>query len=544
MKRDLWNTLNNRGKVSINLLTESMVRDVEVSGKKLIVIRIPRAERRQRPVYVGQNPLVGTYRRNNEGDYHCPDEVVRRMLADQTGEPADCRILEHFGLDDLDETSLQQYRALFASRDPVHPTLQYPTQEFFERLGGWRRDRATGVSGLTVAGLLMFGKDEAIRDPAALPNYQVDYRERLSDDPEVRWTDRITIDGKWRANLFQFYRRVSARLPRDVIRTPFALDPNMVRRDDTVAHQALREALVNTLIHADYYGHGGIVIEKRRELVEMSNPGTLLVSLDQLYTGGISECRNKSLQTMFQMIGGGEKAGSGWDKIRTGWASQNLQAPDIRETTQPDRVVLSLPTISLLPQESVDRLRNYFGPSFDSLSKDEVRALVTAEVRGYVTNGMLQRQCELHPTDITKLLRRLADRGRLVQYGEKRWTEYTLPAAFRTGRAGALATPPTTGGTPPTTEGDPTEDVRLLDIANPSRENDRLRPDETERIIVELCQGRYLSASQIGKLLNRDPEKTRDRFLTPLSTAGGRLRRRYPDEPNHPQQAYTAAGTN
>src|ERR1035438_5387732 len=30
---------------------------------------VPRANRRQRPVYVGQNPINGTYRRNYEGDY-------------------------------------------------------------------------------------------------------------------------------------------------------------------------------------------------------------------------------------------------------------------------------------------------------------------------------------------------------------------------------------------------------------------------------------------------------------------------------------------
>jgi hypothetical protein len=37
-----------------------------------------------------------------------------------------------------------------------------------EKIGGWRTDRTSGQEGLTVAGLLMFGEDNAIRDPAAV----------------------------------------------------------------------------------------------------------------------------------------------------------------------------------------------------------------------------------------------------------------------------------------------------------------------------------------------------------------------------------------
>src|SRR5207248_1056858 len=150
--------------------------------------------------YIGQNPLTGTYRRNYEGDYHCSQEEVGRMLADRDEEPADSRILEQFGLEDLDPSTLQQYRQLFANRAPDHPWLTLETKEFLGKLGGWRQDRATGKEGLTVAARLMFGKVEAIRDPSALPRYYVDYRERLSDDPEVRWTDRLIPNGIWVAN--------------------------------------------------------------------------------------------------------------------------------------------------------------------------------------------------------------------------------------------------------------------------------------------------------------------------------------------------------
>ena len=108
--QDIWNSLNNPNKVSINLLQNRDVSSVSVEGKRVILIQIPQASRKQRPVYIGQNPLTGTYRRNNEGDYRCPSDLVKRMLGEQANDTCDAVILEHYGLDDLDNESFRIYR--------------------------------------------------------------------------------------------------------------------------------------------------------------------------------------------------------------------------------------------------------------------------------------------------------------------------------------------------------------------------------------------------------------------------------------------------
>ena len=177
LKKNFWDTINNRGKVNLNLLNSDDVVEVDHPGGMVLAIRVPRATRYQRPVFVGQNPFTGTYRRNFEGDYHCTENEVGRMLSDRSEEPADSRIIEHFTLEDLDRPSLQQYRHRFASHKPTHPWLSDDDQSMLIKLGGWRRDRQSGVQGVTVAGLLMFGREESLRE--ALPQSTVCQTQRM-----------------------------------------------------------------------------------------------------------------------------------------------------------------------------------------------------------------------------------------------------------------------------------------------------------------------------------------------------------------------------
>ena len=115
-------------------------------------------------------------------------------------------------MDDIDMETIQAYRQKFSISSPDHPWLLLSELELLKKLGGYRKDRETGEEGFTVAGLLMFGKNESITDPECTPNFFPDYREHLTEDENVRWTNRICADGTWEANLFNFYQRVLPRL--------------------------------------------------------------------------------------------------------------------------------------------------------------------------------------------------------------------------------------------------------------------------------------------------------------------------------------------
>lgn len=571
-RKNLWDNLNDRAKVSQNLLVEGAITSIPVAGGELLVIAVPRATRTQRPVFLGPNPFGHTFKRHHEGDYRCTDAEVRRMLADADELPVDHRILTYFGLEDLDPLSLTQYRQRFRAAKGDHPWLALDDRALLEKLQGWRRDRATGEDGLTLAGLVMFGKDQAIRDIHAAPEYFVDYREKL--EPGVRWTDRIYPDGRWEGNLFQFFQRVWPKLASG-LPTPFQLAQG-VRQDESPAHEALREAFVNALVHADYFVPGGVVIERYPDRFLLENPGTLLVSLEQYHRGSVSECRNKALQQMFLMIGGGERAGSGVDRIWAGWRSRHWRAPKVMIHTQPDRVSLELTMVSLIPEEALEYLHEA-GIEVETLSPLEVQALATAHLEGTVSNTRLQELATEHPVEITHCLQTLCQRGWLVSDNRRRWSQYRLRGETQPGLLfpndaepeAALATLPQDStprvgdsshkvgdsshkvgdsshqpgpamvGEPPL-GWSPEEESALRAIAEPVARTERATPSEVRFVIRELCQGRFLSAEHLANLLCRNSSGLRNRYLTPMAREGALLLR-FPSTPNRPDQAYTAA---
>jgi predicted HTH transcriptional regulator len=231
MRQDVFNLANNRQKISANLQQDDDVQVVRVNDRSLLNVRVPRASRRQRPTYVGENPLRGTYERRNEGDYLLGEDKVRQLLAEQSDMPRDAMVLSHYGIDDLDLESVAAYRQIFASRAPTHPFIAQSMPEFLRSIQAWKKERESGQEGLTVAGLLMFGKLNSILD--AVQTYIVDYQERPEVRTEARWIDRLTTDGSWSGNLFDFCRRVLAKLTTD-LKPPFQLK-GMVRQGVTPA---------------------------------------------------------------------------------------------------------------------------------------------------------------------------------------------------------------------------------------------------------------------------------------------------------------------
>ena len=215
VRKELVDLLQNREKVSINLLSKQTIQEIEIDGKTILQITIPRATRQQQPVYLNGNPLNGNcYRRFHEADQAMTDEEVKARLAEQTQDALDARILPTFGIDDLDTESLRFYRQSHATLNPGHVWTGMTDTEFLRAIGAWGKNRETGETGLTIGGLLMFGTFQGIQE--IYPHYLLDYQERPEAKTEARWKDRITLDGTWSGNLYDFYRKVYPKLVADL----------------------------------------------------------------------------------------------------------------------------------------------------------------------------------------------------------------------------------------------------------------------------------------------------------------------------------------
>jgi len=535
-KKEFWSGVNNKDIVNLNLLSNDDVVEGDIDGHKVILFYIPRAAREQRPIFHTPNPYNGTYKRNHEGDFKCTEQEVRRMYADaNVSVSADSRILENYTLDDIDKPSLDQYRRLFDLAKPGHAWLALDDISLLKKLGGYKVDRQTGKEGLTLAGLLMFGKTDSITEESCAPNFFLDYREYGIESSTTRWIDRVYPDGTWEANLFQFYRRVLPKL-QEILPVPFHLEGD-TRKDETPAHIAVREALINTLIHADYSVNAPTVIIKRMDKLVFSNPGCLLVSKQQYYDGGDSVCRNLSLQKMFMMFGKAEKAGSGADKIISGWKESNWKSPELDEKNRPDKVILTLPLISILDNDIKEELTNIFGENILQLEHNKVLTLALALTEGVVSNERLRYTLNMHKYDITRMLKDLCAAGYLISDGIGRGTIYhvnkgTNPTSSEPNPTSSEPNPTSSEPNPTSSEPNPTS----LE-PNPTSSNKKIRYSQKEMFnMIRACASDWKSLAEISREVNRTTQYLRANIINKMVDEG-LLQREFPI-PKHPAQRY------
>ena len=337
---DFWNTINS-DKVNENILGSSDVDTVEINSMQIVYIHVPQADWRIKPIYLNGNVYKGTYRRNHEGDYHCTERQVRAMIRDSFEDGNDGMLLEHYDMNDIDLDTLHRYRTLFQFRNDGHVWNEVDDKTFLKNLGGYLIDRATGKEGLTMAGLMMFGKGLSVQERFA--NFRMDYLDFCNLIGDERYSDRLTYDGRWENNLYQFFSRVLPKVTADLPR-PFRME-GIQRVDDTPQHKAVREAFTNAIIHSDLLMDAGILrVEKHDDRLCFRNLGLLKLPIEMIYEGGNSKARNPKIQNMLRMIGYGENVGSGFPTIISAWKDAQWGEPELKNKIEVDEVELVLPT--------------------------------------------------------------------------------------------------------------------------------------------------------------------------------------------------------
>lgn len=361
--KEFWDNINNNEKVNSNILRDEDVFVVSDDKSEFIVIKVPRANSSTRPIYINNNLYNGTYKRNYEGDYHASKYEVNSMISDQRLEGNDNVVLDGFTMDDIDDESLRAYRQLFRNNREEHVWNSLDNKSFLEKLGGYRKDRENKSEGLTIAGLLVFGKSLSITE--IFPNLLIDYRDETNITNNIRWNDRITYDGTWEYNIFTFFKKALPKLTAN-IKTPFSLNGTQ-RIDNTPIHNAIREALINSIVHADYSAENPkIVIVAKDDRIEFTNSGILKLPLEYIYKGGTSASRNPIIQKIFRLIGYGENAGSGMPTILNVCEQNNWVPAEIIEDTIINQVSLKLKMITKW-QDQIEKINDTIIQNWSSI---------------------------------------------------------------------------------------------------------------------------------------------------------------------------------
>lgn len=342
--KNFWNTINSN-KVNINLLNNKDVKFDIINNNYIVIINVPLATSQQKPVYINNNIITGTYRRNYEGDYKCSIYEIQAMLRDKDTISNDSYIILDKSVDILKTDTLNTYINHFKNvRGETHPFVKGDTNTFLYQIGAANYDNE-GILRPTKAGLLMFGYEYDISK--YYPNYFLDYQDHRNTIENARWSQRIiSSSGDWSGNLYDFYFRVVNKLLEDVKR-PFKLE-GIFRVDDTNIHKAIREILCNTISNADYNESSGVVIKQYDDKLVFSNPGLLALPIEKMILGGDSQARNKLILKIFSLVNIGERAGSGIPLIFTSAEENNLKTPTICEAINPSQTKT---TFYLIPKK-------------------------------------------------------------------------------------------------------------------------------------------------------------------------------------------------
>lgn len=402
MLHDFFDLLNDTKKVSINILTDSMVSFFSWEGKEVIAIRIPEATPAQKPVYINSNLYGGTCLRGYEGDCHASAEEINAMIRDKSPAARDLRPIASLPKTALNENSVRSYRNRFRLEKPSHTWNDLPDDDFLFRIGA--------ISDLkdlhpTEAGLLFFGDDfNIIRE---FPNYFLDYEDHDSAEASDRWADRLCSGtGEWSGNLYDFFFLCYGKLLK-YLPVPFQSKDGLFRNDDNLLRQAVREALCNAVSNADFSYPRGILISHYPDILSFENPGRSRVELQKASIGGVSDPRNPTILRFMNFIGVGERAGTGVPLIEKAAKEMKLAPVEIRESTSPSRHYLTM----YLNEEGDALSQSLMALDIEKDNAKKLSAYLKRVGDSPITRKAIMDEIGVKQTRASYILARLQDRG-------------------------------------------------------------------------------------------------------------------------------------
>lgn len=507
--------------------------------KAVLVVRVPEAPPADKPIFLKSRGLPrGAFRRVGSVDQQCTEDDLLALYQGRQVESFDASPVPEATLADLSDEALADYRRTRAEANADAEELAWSDAELLESLGCVRRVGAELRP--TVAGLLLFGKPQALR--RLFPMTRIDYirvpGKEWVPDPERRF-DSVEI----RDYLFRAIRRAMAALLDDLPKG-FGLDEGEAQRTDRplIPQRVLREGVVNAVMHRSYRSHSPIQIIRYANRIEIHNPGHSLKSPEHLGEPG-SVPRNPRLASVLLDTRFAETKGSGIRVMREMMRAAGLEPPLFESQRGNDSFVARYYFQHFLGPEALQWLARFRELQ---LSDEEARALVAVREQGAIDNAMYRELNRVDALVASQSLRRLRDAGLLEQKGKGSATYYQpthrLLAEVQGGEGASLpreltslpSNPASLPSNPAWAQLPPDLQTLVAGIGQ------RAGTDKVRDALVALCRHQAWQAAELAQLLGRNPDYLATQYLRPLVNAGV-LNYTRPEQPNHPHQAYRAA---
>ena len=350
---------------------------IKANDKTVVKIDIQRGT--QRPYYLAAKGLrpEGVYVRQGTSAAPSTDTAIRQMIKETDGDSFEAmRSLEQ----ELTFTAAEKEFSIrnLEFNEPQRQTLKLISSDgIYTNLGFLLSDECSH----TVKVAVFEGTDQSV------------------------FKDRREFSGSLFKQLEDVYSFIDLNNP---IKATF----NKLLRIDSRAYPdvAVREALLNSLVHRDYSFSSSTLISIYTDRIEFVSIGGLMpgIAIDDIMMG-VSVCRNPGLANVFYRLQLVEAYGTGMKKIRNAYKDAKIQ-PVVENSNNAFKIVL--------PNLNVKSVSNR------SMSENEVVVISIAEEKGEITRADVENKLGVSTSTASRLLRRMVNDGLLSQNGVARSTKY------------------------------------------------------------------------------------------------------------------------
>lgn len=330
-------------------------------------------------------------------------ELQGKDLADflmkKSGSTWDDIVEERAGFNEIDNDSIEKFKKYAADRIPSI-IKETDNSALLQKLN------LIDDKGLKRAAVLLFSND-----PQKFYLQSAVRIGKFLADTEIQTTD--IVEG----NLFT---QLESTL--EILRTKYLVSnikyEGIHRRDILeYPYEALREAIINALIHRDYSGTSQIQIRVYPDKLMIMNEGKLPpeIPVEKLKTNHLSIPRNTLLAKIFYFAGFIESWGHGTIKIVENCMEQGLPEPDFVEENGVMTVTFYKDKLN---KENLKKL---------GLNERQIKAVIYVKERGFINNSKYQEINDIGKTTATEELRKLVEMRLLTEPTSKgRGAKYEL----------------------------------------------------------------------------------------------------------------------